>query len=156
MVEPIAFGSVIFTVTKSLAGFGYTEINCTLDSSVTASTVSANPVPVNAIEESNGYRTPSGSNKARIRIRCPCVKIFMHASFVKSIKFVYISPLGPSVQLIIIPLGQPYSAACCGGVSSTLSSPQSASPQVCIKFNQCPVSCVAVLPSLKGTVAVPR
>src|SRR5262245_13733090 len=44
------------------------------------------------------------------------------------------------------------------GVSSTLSErvqPPPSSPQMCRRFNQCPTSCVAVRPMLKGGAAVP-
>src|SRR5688572_28948998 len=80
----------------------------------------------------------------------------MQASFVRSIKFIYMLPL--LVQEIIVPEGQPLVADCCGGVSSTLSSPQYLSPHICCRPSQWPISWVAVLPLLKGaeTLTVPN
>src|SRR5688500_12563318 len=76
----------------------------------------------------------------------------MHASFVRSIKFIYMLPL--LVQEITVPEGQPLVADCCCGVSSTLSSPQYISPHICCNPSQWPISCVAVLPLLKGAAVL--
>ena len=68
------------------------------------------------------------------------------------------SPFGPLLQLTCGNLGLPKLGPAALGVSATKSLPlqSSVSPQMWRRFSQCPISCVAERPRLKGLVAVPQ
>src|SRR5215470_16122625 len=68
-----------------------------------------------------------------------------------------ISPLGPLLQVMCGNVGTPKFGNCAFGVSATWSVPEQSlvSPQMWLRFNQCPTSCVAVRPRLNGALAVP-
>ena len=72
-------------------------------------------------------RYPLPVNWLRMRSRCPRVKRFMQASLVRSMKFMYMSPVALLLQEERKPEGQPAVKLPCCGVSATPSSSPSTS-----------------------------